>query len=169
MNRQTNKFHRDLRHPTLKEMKMNNTTTLYMHETLYHKSKTDAIVQWDIWTEGAVICTKYGQIGGKMQTARKTATPKNVGRANATTAEEQAILEAKAMHKKRLDAKYSLTIEDAKKEVFLPMLAGSFDKRKDKVVYPVDVQPKLDGVRCLAYWDGDSVKLMSRGGKQWRR
>jgi len=51
--------------------------------------------------------------------------------------------------------------------VFLPMLAASFDKRKDKVVYPVDVQPKLDGVRCLAYWDGDSVKLMSRGGKQW--
>jgi len=71
------------------------------------------------------------------------------------------------MHKKRLDGKYSLTIEDCKKEVFLPMLAASFDKRKDKVIYPVDVQPKLDGVRCLAYWDGDSVKLMSRGGKQW--
>ena len=136
-------------------------------ETLYHKSKTDAIVQWDIWTEGADIVTRYGQIGGKMQTARKTAQPKNVGRANATCADEQAILEANAMHKKRLDGKYSLTIEDAKKEVFLPMLAGSFDKRKDKVVYPVDVQPKLDGVRCLAYWDGDSVKLMSRGGKQW--
>ena len=165
MNRQRNKFHCDLQHPTLKEMKMNNTHTKL--ETLYHKSKTDAIVQWDIWTEGADICTEYGQIGGKMQNARKTATPKNVGRANATTADEQAILEAKAMHKKRLDGKYSLTIEDAKKEVFLPMLAASFDKRKDKVVYPVDVQPKLDGVRCLAYWDGDSVKLMSRGGKQW--
>ena len=134
---------------------------------LYHQGKTGAIIQWDIWTEGADICTEYGQIGGKMQTSRKTATPKNVGRANATTADEQAILEAKAMHKKRLDGKYSLTIEDAKKEVFLPMLAASFDKRKDKVTYPVDVQPKLDGVRCLAYWDGDSVKLMSRGGKQW--
>ena len=136
-------------------------------ETLYHQGKTGAIVQWNIWTEGADICTEYGQIGGKMQTARKTATPKNVGRAKATTADEQAILEATAMHKKRLDGKYSLTIEDAKKEVFLPMLAASFDKRKDKVTYPVDVQPKLDGVRCLAYWDGDSVKLMSRGGKQW--
>ena len=136
-------------------------------ETLYHQGKTGAIVQWDIWTEGADICTEYGQIGGKMQTARKTATPKNVGRANATTAEEQAILEATAMHKKRLDGKYSLTIEDAKKEVFLPMLAASFDKRKDKVTYPVSVQPKLDGVRCLAYWDGDDIKLMSRGGKQW--
>jgi DNA ligase-1 len=68
-----------------------------------------------------------------------------------------------------LDMKYSKTIEDAKKEVFLPMLAGCFDKRSNagKVSYPVDVQPKLDGVRCLAYWDGDSVKLMSRGGKQW--
>jgi DNA ligase-1 len=144
---------------------MNKTITKL--ETLYHQGKTGAIVQWDIWTEGADICTEYGQIGGKMQNARKTATPKNVGRANATNAGEQAILEATAMHKKRLDGKYSLTIEDAKKEVFLPMLAASFDKRKDKVTYPVDVQPKLDGVRCLAYWDGDSVKLMSRGGKQW--
>jgi DNA ligase-1 len=148
-------------------MKMNKTTTLYMHETLYHKSKTDAIVQWDIWTEGADIVREYGQIGGKMQIARTTATGKNIGRANETTPDEQAILEAKARHKKRLDAKYSLTIEDAKKEVFLPMLASDFKKRNDKVSYPVDVQPKLDGVRCLAYWDGDSVKLMSRGGKQW--
>ena len=135
--------------------------------TLYHKSKTGKTVQWDIWTEGADIVTEYGQIDGKMQNARKTATPKNVGRANATTADEQAILEAKAMHKKRLDGKYSLSIEESNKEVFLPMLAASFDKRKDKVTYPVDVQPKLDGVRCLAYWNGDSVKLMSRGGKQW--
>ena len=156
-----------MKHPTKKEIMINTTHHTSKLETLYHQGKTGAIVQWDIWTEGADICTKYGQIGGKMQNARKTATPKNVGRANATSAEEQAILEATAMHKKRLDGKYSLTIEDAKKEVFLPMLATDFEKRKDKVTYPVDVQPKLDGVRCLAYWDGDSVKLMSRGGKQW--
>ena len=167
MNRQTNKFHRDLRHPTKKEMKKMNNTIHTKLETLYHQGKTGAIVQWNIWTEGAVIVREYGQMGGKMQVARTTATGKNIGRSNETTPDEQAILEAKARHKKRLDAKYSLTIEDAKKEVFLPMLAASFDKRKDKVTYPVDVQPKLDGVRCLAYWDGDSVKLMSRGGKQW--
>jgi DNA ligase 1 len=167
MNRQTNKFHRDLRHPTLKEMKKMNNTIHTKLETLYHQGKTGAIVQWNIWTEGAVIVREYGQMGGKMQVARTTATGKNIGRSNETTPDEQAILEAKARHKKRLDAKYSLTIEDAKKEVFLPMLAASFDKRKDKVTYPVDVQPKLDGVRCLAYWEGDSVKLMSRGGKQW--
>ncbi len=166
MNRQTNKFHCDLRHRTLKEMREMNRTITKL-ETLYHKSKTNAIVQWDIWTEGADIVTEYGQIGGKMQVARKTAIGKNIGKINETSPEEQAVLEATAMHKKRLDGKYSLTIEECKKEVFLPMLAGSFDKRKDKVTYPVDVQPKLDGVRCLAYWDDDSVKLMSRGGKQW--
>ena len=136
-------------------------------ETLYHKSKTGATVQYAVWTEGADIVTEYGQISGQMQISRQTAIAKNVGRSNETTAEEQAVLEAKAKHKKKLDGKYSLTIEESKEEVFLPMLAASFDKRKDKVSYPVDVQPKLDGVRCLAYWEEDSVKLMSRGGKQW--
>ena len=136
-------------------------------KTLYHTSKTGAIVEWDIWTEGADIVTEFGQRDGKKQLARKTATGKNIGKANETTPEDQAILEAKAMHKKKLDGKYSTSLKEAKKEVFLPMLAASFDKRKDKVTYPVDVQPKLDGVRCMAYWDGDSVKLMSRGGKQW--
>ena len=149
----------------IKEMNMNNTHTKL--PTLYHQGKTGAIVQWDIWTEGADIVREYGQIGGKMQIARTTAIGKNIGKKNETTPEEQAILEATAKHKKRLDGKYSLSVEDSKKEVFLPMLASDFEKRKDKVSYPVDVQPKLDGVRCLAYWDGDSVKLMSRGGKQW--
>ena len=146
---------------------MNTTTHFYKLPTLYRTSKTGATLQWNIWTDGADIVTEHGQMDGKMQLDRRTATGKNIGRANETTPEEQAILEATAKHKKRLDTKYSLTLKDAKKEVFLPMLAASFDKRKDKVVYPVDVQPKLDGVRCLAYWDGDSVKLMSRGGKQW--
>jgi len=136
--------------------------------TLFHKGKKDAIYQWSVWTEGADIVTEYGQVDGKLQLTRKTATPKNVGRSNATTSEQQALLEAKAMHKKKLDLKYYESIEDAENEViFLPMLATDFEKRKNKVSYPVDVQPKLDGVRCLAYWDGDEVKLMSRGGKPW--
>jgi DNA ligase 1 len=136
-------------------------------QTLYHKSKTGSTVQYTVWTEGAEVVAEYGQVSGQMQISRQTAVAKNVGRSNETTAEEQAVLQAKAKHKKKLDGKYSLTIEESKEEVFLPMLAASFEKRKDKVSYPVDVQPKLDGVRCLAYWDEDSVKLMSRGGKQW--
>jgi DNA ligase-1 len=153
------KFHRDIPN----NMKMIQQPL----PTLYHQSKSGSIVKWNIWTEGADIVREYGQMDGKMQVARTTATGKNIGRSNETTPEEQALLEAAAKHKKRLDMKYSLSIKDAKQEVFLPMLASSFDKRKDKVSYPLDVQPKLDGVRCMAYWEGDSVKLMSRGGKYW--
>jgi len=153
------KFHRDIR---------NNMTIIQQTlPTLYHTGKSGAVYQCNIWTEGADIVTEYGQINGKMQIARQTATAKNVGKSNETSPEEQALLEAKAKHKKKLDRTYSLSIEEAQKEIFLPMLASSFDKRKHSVDYPVDVQPKLDGVRCMAFWRGDSVRLMSRGGKFW--
>ena len=153
------KFHRDIPNNTMIKVQQ--------FSTLYHTGKSGAIYSWNIWTEGADIVTLYGQIDGKKQIARKTATAKNVGRSNETSPKEQAILEATAMHKFKLDRKYSETIEEAQKEIFLPMLATSFDKRKHSVDYPMDVQPKLDGVRCMAYWEGDSVRLMSRNGKSW--
>jgi DNA ligase 1 len=146
---------------------MTTATTKQQFTTLYHTGKTGKIVEWNIWTEGSDIVTEWGQIDGKKQITQKTAIGKNVGRSNETSDSEQAILEAAAMHKKKLDMKYSETMHEAKKEVFLPMLASSFDKRKDKVTYPVDVQPKLDGVRCMAFWNGDHIELMSRGGKKW--
>jgi DNA ligase 1 len=136
--------------------------------TLFHKGKTGAIVQWDIWTEGADIVTRYGQIDGKLQLARSTAEAKNVGKANETTGPEQAIKEAKAMWKKRIDGKYSETVEASKEMVFLPMLAADAKKKKFKGIhYPADVQPKLDGVRAMAYWEGDRVVLGTRSGKEW--
>ena len=133
--------------------------------TLYHKGRSGAIYSWTIWTEKDTICTEYGQVDGKKQTARKKALPKNVGKKNATTASEQADLEAASMYKFKLDRKYSETIEDAKEELWLPMLAHDFEKKKKKVEYPVDMQPKLDGLRCIAFWDDGEVKLMSRSGK----
>jgi DNA ligase-1 len=48
----------------------------------------------------------------------------------------------------------------------LPMLAEKWKDHKKKVKYPVLVQPKLNGVRCLAFWcdKRNDVVLMSRGG-----
>jgi len=141
-------------------------------DTLYHKGSSEAIYSWRVWTEGADICTEYGQIDGKKQLARKTAEAKNTGRANATTPEQQAISEAKSMWTHRVERKYRKTLDEAKNdEVFLPMLAHEFEKRrgqkKEGHTYPCDVQPKLNGVRCLAYWDGEELKLLSRGGKDY--
>jgi ATP-dependent DNA ligase len=142
--------------------------------TIYHKGK-NGLVQWTGWTEGDTIYVEHGQVGGAMQrTPGIKCEAKNVGRANATTAEEQAERELEAMWKKRLDRKYSLTKEDAQEDLFLPMLAKTFkDVKKPKekwgrgIKYPADVQPKLDGVRCLVYWDGDSIYMGTRNGLEW--
>jgi DNA ligase 1 len=135
--------------------------------TLYHKGKTGKIVEWKIWTEGDEVHTEWGQIGGAKQHTFYRAEAKNVGKSNEVSPQEQAKKEALAEHKFNLDRKYSLTIEEAEETVFLPMLAHKFDDCKHDLKYPVDVQPKLDGNRALAYWQGKKVVLMSRGGKTW--
>ena len=99
-----------------------------------------------------------------MQVSSKVATPKNVGKSNETTPEQQAELEAEALYTHKLERKYSATIEETEETLLLPMLAK--DNPKD-LVFPCLVQPKLDGNRCLAFWDGDRIKLTSRGGKEW--
>lgn len=48
-----------------------------------------------------------------------------------------------------------------------PMLAHDVEKKKHTIKYPVFIQPKLDGVRCLAHVYDDGVKLYSRQGKEF--
>jgi ATP-dependent DNA ligase len=138
--------------------------------TLYHLGKNKSLYSWEIWTNGATIHSSTGQIDGQRVFSSKVAIPKNSGKANATTAEEQAIKEAQAMHKHKLDRKYSLTPEAAQEEEVAPMLAQQFEKRKGKnVYYPAHIQPKLDGVRALAWWDGNRIVLTSRGYQEWTK
>jgi DNA ligase-1 len=133
---------------------------------LYHKAKGGDLRQWRVWTDGAWILTEYGQVGGQLQTSKKRAEGKNIGRSNATTPAEQANSEAASLHKHQLERKYSLTKEEAQEELSLPMLAHKYEDKARHVVYPAHVQPKLDGVRCLASRDAKGkISLLSRGGK----
>lgn len=138
---------------------------------LFHKTSKGKINIWDIWSDGDTIFTRWGQKDGKQQDAKKKAKGKNAGKANATTDSEQAESEAQSMWTNKLERKYYQTEDEALNEVvFLPMLASKFSDRKRFLTedsYPVFSQPKLDGVRCLAYWVGDKVRLMSRGGKDY--
>lgn len=135
---------------------------------LYHKAKGGDLRQWTVWADGDTIYTEYGQVGGKLQVSEKKAIAKNVGRANATTPAEQAKLEADSLWRFKVERKYSETKEDAQEELRLPMLAHKYADKQKHVVFPAWVQPKLDGVRCLASWEGDEIALTSRTGKPYK-
>lgn len=132
--------------------------------TLYYKSATGALCVWTVSTKDAEIITIFGQQNGKMLTASKLATPKNISRVNQTSAKTQAEIEARAMFEHKLKRKYSKTPEEAEYERLLPMLAKDFEKNKTAITYPVYVQPKLDGFRCLAAKEDGVVTLYSRSG-----
>jgi ATP-dependent DNA ligase len=134
---------------------------------LYHKAKNGDLRQWRVWSQGDTIYTAYGQVGGKLQTSSKKAVSKNIGRSHETTPEVQAKAEAESLWRFKIERKYSETPEAAQEELRLPMLAHKYEDKRKSVVYPAWVQPKLDGVRCLAEWDGNKVALTSRAGKPY--
>lgn len=135
---------------------------------LYGKGKGGAIQVWMVSTQESNIIVRWGQLDGAKQTTIRRATPKNEGRSNATTAERQAWLEAKALWQHKLDRKYSLTMAGARECTYLPMLAHSFADHAHKISWPAYVQPKLDGFRCLAFRTLEGVELLSRSGKVFK-
>lgn len=101
----------------------------------------------------------------------KAVTAKNIGKANETTLEEQAVLEVESFIKDKLTKGYFLTIEETNtQEVILPQLAKDYFKEKHKINFRKDIvfiQPKLDGMRCLAFVKNTGkVELVSRAGKK---
>lgn len=47
--------------------------------------------------------------------------------------------------------------------MLLPMLAQTFDNHKH-LVYPLFVQPKIDGIRCIVYYKNSDIVMISRTG-----
>lgn len=134
---------------------------------LYTKTAKGAINIWQCWVVEDHVYVRWGQQDGQLQTTSFACEPKNVGRANATTAEQQAIAEAIAKWEKQVKKKYHWDPNhwDTNRNL-KPMLAKDYKKQKKHPGYPAHAQPKLDGVRCLALppSDGRLVQLLSRGG-----
>jgi len=135
--------------------------------TLYALNKDGSFQEWKVFTVGDEISVEFGKLGGKIQTKRTKAVPKNVGRANETTGEEQAVLEAISKWEKQVRTGYRETQEElCTVEQFSPMLAHDGNKRSHDIIYPCYGQPKLDGLRCLVTFDADGKPIFnSRGNK----
>jgi DNA ligase-1 len=137
---------------------------------LYKKTNTGAIMAWSILVQGRTIETSYGQVGGAMQgTSDEVKEGKNLGRKNATTPEEQAVIEAAAKWRKKQEREgYVASYERAMKGEtdteggIAPMLAQPLEEVEHKIKFPCDVQPKLNGLRCIVIIENGKVSLWSR-------
>jgi DNA ligase-1 len=113
---------------------------------------------------------EYGQLDGKKQvTSREYTEGKNIGKKNETTPLQQCISETRRKWQDKMEKEgYSLVIPNSDTtqptnatnatnaiKVF-PMLAHTYEplsskNKKNDIVFPCYVQPKLDGLRCICY------------------
>lgn len=151
--------------------------------TLYKIGANGQILQWSVKvtpyvpdsdpypTYGEIVIS-HGQADGKIQTDTEMVTEgKNIGRANETSPWDQAVSQAESRWKKQLDNAYRETICEAKKAASAstkPMLAHKLVDKAHKLVVgkAYGEQPKLDGMRCIAFKSPNGeIKLVSRKGK----
>ena len=124
--------------------------------TLYTK-QSDKLRTWCCYADGDEVVVEHGQLGGKLTQKRYKAEPKNQGRANATTAEDQAILEVESKITIQKKRGYYLTQEEARNHVdFTPMKCLDYKDQAKKVKYPCYISAKLDGFRMMVDSNGQA-------------
>jgi DNA ligase 1 len=126
---------------------------------LYSRATNGKVNTFEIEVEG----NKYRTITG-YQDMKLTTSEWTVCEAKSyCSAEEQALKEATAIHRKKIETGSFEDISQIDNKVFFePMLAKDFGKEKHKIKYPCYTQPKLDGIRCIVRKDG----MWSRNGKK---
>jgi len=142
--------------------------------SLYKKSSSGALQVWKIGVRASTIVTTYGRVNGALQQTTDTIqSGKNTGKANSTTPEQQAFSEARAKHEKQRKKGYVLTTQAAENgavdEVvtggIAPMLAHKFSDYGHKIKFPCYIDPKLDGIRCIAMIAEGECTLWTRTRK----
>lgn len=142
-------------------------------KTLYGMSKQNKRLYWKIWiqqTDGVKVHTEYGEVGtNKPQYTKPTVFTKgkNIGKSNETTPLQQASQFAQRKWLDKRDKQGYSTSMNVSPKVY-PMLANPLKASQLKTLeFPASAQPKLDGVRCIAYWVDKQIKLFSRTGAEY--
>lgn len=133
---------------------------------LYKTTTTGAIQICDIFTTGPIVTVVFGQLDGKMQTKDTICSPKNEGKKNATTSEQQAELEALAKHAKKIKEGYT-TDPSGEVTVLLPQLVKKYIGNEKKITFPAYSTPKLNGINGTYWLKNGELVLTSRGGETY--
>jgi DNA ligase-1 len=134
--------------------------------TLYKLTANQTINKWTIFAEGNCYWSEFGKINGVIQQSEKTyCVGKNKGRSNETSDEEQAVMEATAIWRKKQSMENFVTDIEAVNNIEFqpPMLAKIYNK-----VYMPNmkyIQPKLDGIRCNMSLKNGEIQSISRRNK----
>jgi DNA ligase-1 len=147
---------------------------------LFKIDSKDKIRVFNITTENSDVVRRAGVFNGNLVRTFKTSKPKNIGRSNATTSVQQAVLEMQSEIESKVKEGYveltgwdlaALGDTGIREQVFLrevkvprPMLAKNYSLKKADYKKGVLVSPKLDGMRCLAVVMFDKIELFSKGG-----
>lgn len=133
--------------------------------TLYKRNKNGSIQQWSIHTlPNGQFEVIYGQVDGAMQSQITQCEPKNLGRANATTPEQQAQLEVDALIAKKLKSGYVYE-PTGESSVRLPMKVKAYQDQLHNVKFPCFSAAKLDGVNAIYKRVDGKLTIYSRGGE----
>ena len=157
-----------------------------MLPSLYSLTKTGAVNEWRIWSIGNQVQAEGGQIGGNTRLFPPTTHQgKNIGKANETTDDNQALSEAHTKWMKKQDGNYTTEkpdnisndkVEREKRKtspkkvpigIIKPTLAYKYSEKKHLVNFPWIATPKIDGIRGIARLVDGKVQLQSRQGTVW--
>jgi DNA ligase-1 len=126
---------------------------------LYSRATNGKVNTFEIEVEGNKYRTITGYKDMKLTTSEWTVCDAK----SYCSAEEQALKEATAIHRKKIETGSFEDISQIDNKVFFePMLAHKYEDYKEKIKFPLASQKKLDGVRCIVRVDG----MWSRNGKQ---
>lgn len=140
--------------------------------------------EWHDDVKGYVIQRSYGQVGGKTTMSPIIVVSQTKQKRNW---KEQYTLQFNSEVKKQLDKGYVEVpkhpndySKDELSEIFgevatnqagviKPMLAKQESKLTNRKILDKKwlCSKKLDGVRCLMYWDGEQIRTASRGGENY--
>lgn len=107
-----------------------------------------------LWVETGVVC------GKTTRHAPSYPSMKNKGRSNERNSLEQGLVEARSLYLKKIESGFQIKSEFkneklkkiSKKNIkYFPMLVSKYDDEKKNLKYPLYVQPKIDGTRCITY------------------
>lgn len=110
----------------------------------------------------------HGTLGGKIiSSTTEISAGKNIGKKNETTVQEQCELKAESLWTKKRD-RDGYTEHIPTEKPLRPMLAKKYKEDGKHIKFPCLVQPKLNGLRCLAFVSSGNVRLVSRKNVEWK-